>query len=175
MDRSPKDIRLLVLDVDGVLTDGSLILGTDGQEYKLFSSKDGAAIKWWLRSGRQMAWISGRESAVVLRRAEQLGVQYVYQRALEKLPVYNKLLDELNIAKDRTSYVGDDLVDLPIMARCGFAVAVAHAMDEVRAAADLVTQRSGGRGAVAETIRFLLEATGDWEAVVARYTKQNGL
>ena len=174
VDRNPKNIRLLVLDVDGVLTDGSLILGTDGQEYKLFSSKDGAAIKWWLRSGRQMAWVSGRESSAVLRRAEELGVRYVYQRVLDKLPVYNKLLDELDIPKDRTAYVGDDLVDLPIMACCGFAVAVADAMEEVRAVADLVTQRPGGRGAVAEIIRFLLQAAGDWEAVMARYTKQSG-
>ena len=174
VDRKPKNIQLLVLDVDGVLTDGSLILGTDGQEYKLFSSKDGAAIKWWLRSGRQMAWVSGRESSAVLRRAEELGVRYVYQRVLDKLPVYNKLLDELDIPKDRTAYVGDDLVDLPIMACCGFAVAGADAMDEVRAVADLVTLHPGGRGAVAEVIRFLLQAAGDWEAVMARYTKQSG-
>ena len=173
VDRNPKNIRLLVLDVDGVLTDGSLILGTDGQEYKLFSSKDGAAIKWWLRSGRQMAWLSGRESSAVLRRAEELDVRYVYQRVLDKLPVYNKLLDELDIPKDRTAYIGDDLVDLPIMACCGFAVAVADAMEEVRAVADLVTQRPGGRGAVAEVIRFLLQAAGGWEAVMARYTKQS--
>ena len=172
MDRNPKNIRLLVLDVDGVLTDGSLILGADGQEYKLFSSKDGAAIKWWLRSGRQMAWISGRESSVVLLRAEQLGVQYVYQRILDKLPTYTSLLEELSLSRDMAAYIGDDLVDLPIMARCGFSIAVADAMDEVRAAADLVTQRSGGRGAVAEAIRFLLQAAGDWEAVMARYTKQ---
>ena len=175
VNRNPKNIRLLVLDVDGVLTDGSLILGTDGQEYKLFSSKDGAAIKWWLRSGRQMAWVSGRESSAVLRRAEELGVRYVYQRVLDKLPVYNKLLDELDIPKDRTAYVGDDLVDLPIMAACGFAVAVADAMEEVRTVADFVTLRPGGRGAVAEVIRFLLQAAGDWEAVMARYTKQSGL
>ena len=174
VDQNPKNIQLLVLDVDGVLTDGSLILGTDGQEYKLFNSKDGAAIKWWLRSGRQMAWLSGRTSSAVLRRAEELGVRYVYQRVLDKLPVYNKLLDELDIPKDGTAYIGDDLVDLPIMACCGFAVAVADAMEEVRAVADLVTQRPGGRGAVAEVIRFLLQAAGDWEAVMARYTKQSG-
>ena len=174
MDRSPKNIRLLVLDVDGVLTDGSLILGSDGQEYKVFSSKDGAAIKWWLRSGRQMAWISGRESAAVLRRAKELGVRHLYQKALIKLPVYNKLLDELGISKDSTAYIGDDLVDLPIMTNCGFSVAVADAMDDVRAAADFVTQRPGGRGAVAETIRLILQAAGDWETLMTQYTKQSG-
>ena len=173
MSRDPKNIRLLVLDVDGVLTDGSLILGVDGQEYKLFSSKDGAAIKWWLRSGRQMAWISGRESPTVLRRAEQLGVRYVYQRILDKLPTYTSLLEELSLSHDMAAYVGDDLVDLPIMARCGFAIAVADAMEEVLSTADLVTQRPGGRGAVAEAIRFLLQAAGDWEAVMARYTQKS--
>ena len=174
MVRNPPNIRLLVLDVDGVLTDGSLILGPDGQEYKLFSSKDGAAIKWWLRSGRQMAWISGRESPAVLRRAQDLGVRYVHQRALDKLPIYARLLDELDIPQDRTAYIGDDLVDLPIMSRCGFAISVADAMDEVQAVADLVTKRPGGRGAVAEAVRFLLQAAGDWKAVTARYTGQSG-
>ena len=174
MVRDPQNIRLLVLDVDGVLTDGSLILGPEGQEYKLFSSKDGAAIKWWLRSGRQMAWISGRESPVVLRRAQELGVRYVHQRVLDKLPVYDRLLDELDLPRDKTAYIGDDLVDLPIMSCCGFAIAVADAMDEVQAAADLVTKRPGGRGAVAEAVRFLLQSSGDWKAVMARYTKQSG-
>ena len=113
-----------------------------------------------------MAWISGRESAAVLRRAEELGVRYLYQKALIKLPVYTKLLNELGLSKDRTAYIGDDLVDLPIMADCGFSVAVADAMDDVRAAADFITQRPGGHGAVAETIRFLLQAAGDWETLV---------
>jgi 3-deoxy-D-manno-octulosonate 8-phosphate phosphatase (KDO 8-P phosphatase) len=172
--RDPKNIQLLVLDVDGVLTDGSLILGSHGQEYKVFNSKDGAAIKWWLRSGRQMAWISGRESSAVRHRAEQLGVQHVYQRILEKVPVYIGLLDELDIPENKTAYIGDDLVDLPIMSRCGFAISVADAMDEVRAKADLTTERSGGRGAVAEAVRFLLQAAGDWEKVMARYNQEVG-
>ena len=174
MSQNPKKIQLLILDVDGVLTDGSLILGSDGQEYKLFNSKDGAAIKWWLRSGRQMAWISGRESPAVLHRAEQLGVQHVYQRILDKLPAYTELLEKLDIPEHKTAYIGDDLVDLPVMARCGFAISVADAMDEVRAAADLVTERSGGRGAVAEAVRFLLQAAGDWTTVMARYSKETG-
>lgn len=172
--RDPKKIRLLILDVDGVLTDGSLILGSDGQEYKLFNSKDGAAIKWWLRSGRQMAWISGRESPAVLHRAEQLGVQHVYQRILDKVPVYSRLLEQLAVPESGTAYIGDDLVDLPIMSRCGFAISVADAMDEVRTRADLTTERPGGRGAVAEAIRFLLQAAGDWEKVVAKYSQEAG-
>ena len=172
--RDPKNIQLLILDVDGVLTDGSLILGSDGQEYKLFNSKDGAAIRWWLRSGRQMAWISGRESPAVLHRAEQLGVRHVYQHILDKLPVYSGLLKELAIPEGQVAYIGDDLVDLPVMSRCGFSISVADAMDEVRTMADLITERSGGRGAVAEAVRFLLHAAGDWEKVVAKYSQEAG-
>ena len=171
MPRKPDDIRLLVLDVDGVLTDGSVLLADDGTELKRFNTKDGAAIRWWLRSGRKMAWISGRESAAVLHRAQDLGVQHVYQHVLDKLEVYTALLHKLGISPERTACLGDDLVDLPILTRCGFSIAVADAMPEIRDMADLVTQRCGGRGAVAEAIRFLLQAAGEWQAVIARYTK----
>ena len=165
-----KDIQLLILDVDGVLTDGSLYFGSDGAEYKAFNARDGAAIRWWMRLGREMAWITGRESPAVANRADNLGVKRVYQLALRKLPVYESLLAELNISAENTAYIGDDLMDLPVMTRCGFAVAVADAAEEVRAAADLVTELPGGRGAVAETVRHLLQACGDWEKVMARYT-----
>ena len=168
--RKPENIRLLILDVDGVLTDGSLHFGSDGTEYKAFNARDGAAIRWWLRLGRQMAWITGRESQAVTNRAENLGVKRVYQLVLKKLPVYESLLKELDIPAENTAYIGDDLMDLPIMTRCGFAVAVADAAEEVRAAADLVTELPGGRGAVAEAVRFLLKTSGDWEKVMARYT-----
>lgn len=170
MPKKPQDIQLLILDVDGVLTDGSLILGSDGVEHKSFNSKDGAAIRWWLRTGREMAWISGRESPAVTRRGNDLGVRHVYQHVLEKVPVYESLLAELKIPAENTAYIGDDLMDLPIMNRCGFAVAVADATEEVRAVADLVTERAGGRGAVAEAVRFLLKACGEWESIMAKYT-----
>ena len=94
MARKPNDIQLLVLDVDGVLTDGSVLLADDGSELKRFNAKDGAAIRWWLRSGRQMAWISGRESPAVLHRAQDLGVSHVCQRVMDKLKVYTALLEE---------------------------------------------------------------------------------
>ncbi len=173
MATKPPDIQLLVLDVDGVLTDGSLFLSNDGQELKRFNTKDGAAIRWWMRSGRQMAWISGRESAAVSHRAQDLGVEHVYQHVLDKVPVYEKLLAELGIPAKNTAYIGDDLMDLPILNRCGFAIAVADATPEVRDMADLVTQRLGGRGAVAEAVRFLLQAAGDWQTITDRYTKKD--
>ncbi len=171
MPRKPDDIRLLVLDVDGVLTDGSVLLADDGTELKRFNTEDGAAIRCWLRSGREMAWISGRQSPAVLHRAQDLAVPHVYQHALDKLEVYTALLHKLGISPERTACLGDDLVDLPILTRCGFSIAVADAMPEIRDMADLVTQRCGGRGAVAEAIRFLLQAAGEWQAVIARYTK----
>ena len=165
------NIQLLILDVDGVLTDGSVILDDQGREYRRFNAKDGAAIKWWLRAGRQMAWISGRESPAVLTRAHNLGVQLVFQHALDKVPVYNKLLADLDLSPEQTAYIADDLMDLPIITRCGFAIAVADATEEVRQAADLVTTRPGGRGAVAEAIRLLLKAGGAWESILAKYTR----
>jgi len=169
----PRDIRLLVLDVDGVLTDGSVLLADDGSELKRFNAKDGAAIRWWLRSGRQMAWISGRESPAVLHRAQDLGVKHVHQHVFNKLEIYAELLEQLGLSAEQTACMGDDLMDLPILTRCGFAIAVADAMDEIRDVADLVTQRPGGRGAVAEAVRFLLQAAGDWQALTARYTKED--
>lgn len=173
MTAKPADIQLLILDVDGVLTDGSLFLSDDGQELKRFNTKDGAAVRWWLRAGRQMAWISGRESSAVSQRGQDLGVEHVYQHILDKVPVYEKLLAELGIAAENTAYIGDDLMDLPILNRCGFAIAVADATEEVREMADLVTQLPGGRGAVAEAVRFLLKAAGDWQTITARYTRED--
>ncbi len=173
MAREPQDIQLLVLDVDGVLTGGSVLLADDGTELKCFNTKDGAAIRWWLRSGRKMAWISGRESAAVRNRAQDLGVQHVYQHVLDKVPVYEELLAELGLLAKNTAYVGDDLMDLPILTRCGFAIAVADAMDEIRDVADLVTQRCGGRGAVAEAVRFLLQRAGDWQSITQKYSRKD--
>ncbi len=173
MTAKPGDIRLLVLDVDGVLTDGSVILADDGSELKRFNAKDGAAIRWWLRSGRQMAWISGRESLAVLHRARDLGVKHVHQHVLNKLDMYTDLLEQIGLSAERTACMGDDLMDLPILTRCGFSIAVADATPEIRDMADFVTQRPGGHGAVAEAVRFLLQAAGDWQALTARYTKED--
>ncbi|MCK4850083.1 MAG: phenylphosphate carboxylase subunit delta, partial [Phycisphaerae bacterium] len=112
---TPDDIQLLILDVDGVLTDGSVILADDGSELKRFNVKDGAAIRWWLRSGRQMAWISGRESPAVLHRARDLGVKHIYQHVFDKLGTYRDLLEQMGLAAERTACMGDDLMDLPIL------------------------------------------------------------
>ena len=162
-------IRLLIFDVDGVLTDGSLFIGDDGQEYKAFNSRDGHGIKMLQKHGVIVAIITGRTSRVVEHRMENLGVSHVYQGKLEKLPAFEELIAELGIPAEQTAYVGDDVVDLPVMRRVGFAVTVADAVEDVKPFADLVTTRDGGRGAVREVCDFLLKKSGRWAAVANRY------
>jgi 3-deoxy-D-manno-octulosonate 8-phosphate phosphatase (KDO 8-P phosphatase) len=133
-------LALLVLDVDGVLTDGGIILDSDGRDIKQFNSIDGAGIKYWQRAGGHVAIISGRSSPAVLHRATELGVTLVRQNAKDKLPAYQAILAELGLKERQAAVMGDDLPDLPLFWRCGFAVAPANAVPEVRAAANLVTE-----------------------------------
>jgi len=162
-------IELLVLDVDGVLTDGRIILTSSGQEIKQFSAKDGAGMKYWKRAGKKLALISGRGSEPVMWRAEELGVDAVRLGAKDKLPAYREILAELAVGDERTAAIGDDLTDLPVLRRCGFPVAVADAAEEVRAVAAYVTNLPGGAGCVRETIEMILKAAGLWETILARY------
>jgi 3-deoxy-D-manno-octulosonate 8-phosphate phosphatase (KDO 8-P phosphatase) len=168
-DLHPADIKLLVLDVDGVLTDGGIYLAADGQETKRFDVQDGAGVKYWQRAGRMVAILSGRSAAATLFRAAELGVEHVRQNAKQKLPVYLELLAALGVSPAETAVMGDDLPDLPLMRHCGFAIAPANAAEEVRAAARLVTLRAGGHGAVREAIEHLLKAAGLWENILQRY------
>jgi len=163
------DVRAVVCDVDGVLTDGTLYLGPEGVELKGFHVHDGAGIQWLLRSGVGVGLLTGRESEVVARRARELGIEHVRQGAGDKLAAFEQLLGELGVAAEAACYVGDDLADIPVLRRAGLAVAVADAREEVRAAADLVTHARGGRGAVRELAERILKAQGTWAAVVSRY------
>ncbi len=165
-------IDLLVLDVDGVLTDGRIVYGPRGGEIKRFSVRDGQGVKYWLRAGHQAAIMSGRASAAVRRRAEEIGVQAVYENAKDKLPVFEKVLKRFRRTPERVCYVGDDLPDLPVMARVGFAVAPADAVAEVRRAAHYVTRRRGGAGAVRETVELILKYQGRWADVCRRYAQR---
>ena len=169
--RALADIRLLVLDVDGVLTDGGIFLDADGRELKRFDVHDGAGIKYWQRTGRQVAVISGRQAAATLFRAVELGVTAVRQNAKDKLPALESVLEELKLTMAQTAVMGDDLPDLPLMLRCALPIAPANAVEEVRAAARLVTRRSGGAGAVREAVEAVLRQTGDWDALLQRYRK----
>ena len=161
------NIRLLVLDVDGVLTDGSLYLGDNGVEYKAFFSRDGHGMKLLMASGVQVAVITGRRSQVVAERMAALGVTHVYQGDDRKGPVFDALLETLALDADQAAYVGDDLVDLPVMRRCGLAIAVADADPRVVSAAQLTTRYAGGRGAVREVCELILDAQGNLRAALA--------
>jgi len=160
-------IRLLLLDVDGVLTDGRVTYTDAGQELKAFHVRDGSGVKFWRRAGGRVAILSGRSSPAVVRRAKELGIDPVVQGADEKLPALRRILRETGMTPDQACAVGDDLPDLPVLTRCGLAVAVADAAPEVRAAAHLVTAAAGGHGAVREAVEWLMRGQGTWDRVVA--------
>ena len=162
-------IELLLLDVDGVLTDGKVILDADGQEMKVFHVLDGAGIKYWRRVGKEVAIISGRQSQAVLHRADELGISIVKQSAKEKLPVYQSILSDLNLTDEQVAVMGDDLTDLPLLRRCGFSIAPANAVEEVRKMVDLITNATGGNGAVREAVEYILKNTGLWKSILMRY------
>ncbi len=159
-------VRLLIFDVDGVLTDGSLFLGDDGQEYKAFHSRDGHGMKMLQATGVELAVITGRSSEVVRLRMESLGVRHVYQGQLDKLPAYLELRDRLGLTDAEVGYVGDDVVDLPILTRVGFAVAVADAHPLVLRHTHWHTPQGGGRGAARDVCECIMEARGTLAAAL---------
>jgi 3-deoxy-D-manno-octulosonate 8-phosphate phosphatase (KDO 8-P phosphatase) len=151
-------IKLVVFDVDGVLTDGSLFIGDDGQEYKAFHSRDGLGMKMLHRSGVEIGIITARSSEVVRHRMENLDIQHVYQGQLEKLPAFEDLVSKLGLSFEQTAYVGDDVVDLPVMRRAGLAVAVADAHPLAKQHAHWQTPHGGGRGAARDVCELIMEA-----------------
>jgi 3-deoxy-D-manno-octulosonate 8-phosphate phosphatase (KDO 8-P phosphatase) len=153
-------VRLLALDVDGVLTDGSLYFTSDGQELKAFNSRDGLGLRALMDNGYQVALITGRTSSSLLHRAEQLGIEHVYQGQDNKLIAYNDLIEKLGIPDDQVCYAGDDWIDLPVLNRVGLAVTVADADPEVLKRCHWVTNNPGGHGAVREICNLLLESRG---------------
>jgi 3-deoxy-D-manno-octulosonate 8-phosphate phosphatase (KDO 8-P phosphatase) len=163
------NIKMLVLDVDGVLTDGTIVINSDGSESKFFNSQDGHAIKMWQRAGLQVAILSGRESAPTKHRAKQLEIEYVFEDCLNKLPVLAEFLKQINMPPESVAYIGDDVVDLPVMRYVGFSAAVANAVDEVKKQADYVTTRMGGNGAVREVIEYILKKSGVWQKLMEKY------
>jgi 3-deoxy-D-manno-octulosonate 8-phosphate phosphatase (KDO 8-P phosphatase) len=162
-------VRWLVLDVDGVLTDGRIILDGGEGEWKAFDVRDGHRLVMAARCGIRTVFLTGRSSAVVERRARELGVHRVFQGALEKGAVMERFMREEGAAREETAYLGDDVVDLPAMRRAGLAAAVGDAVAEVQAAADWVAAAPGGRGAVRELVEFILAAQGRWEEALERY------
>lgn len=164
-----KAIELLVLDVDGVLTDGRVFIHSDGTESKGFSILDGHGIRMWQRAGLHVALLSGRASEATARRAEELEIAHVIQGAKSKLPVLKELLEKLSLSPAQAAYIGDDVMDLPIVRYVGFGVAVANAVDELKKHADYVTARQGGDGAVREVIEYILKGSDRWASLMERY------
>lgn len=166
-----KNIKLLILDVDGVLTDGRLFFDNDGNEYKSFHARDGHGIKLLQQTGVQVAIISGRKSSTVALRMKNLGVDHVYQGHENKIAAFNEIIEKIGIAPEQAAHVGDDLLDLPIMIRVGLAIAVNDANFAVKEHADWCTVLPGGLGAVREVCDFIMQAQGNYDAVLAAYLK----
>lgn len=154
------NIKLLIFDVDGVLTDGSLFIGDDGQEYKAFHSQDGHGIKMLQKHGVRCAIITGRSSQVVEHRMRNLGIDLIYQGQLDKLEGFAHLLQRVNLPPEQIAYMGDDLVDLPVMRKVGLAIAVSNAHPWVLRHADWQTPRAGGQGAARDACEMLMQAQG---------------
>ncbi len=164
-----KSLRLLLLDVDGVLTDGRIVYSSSGEELKFFDVRDGHGIKLLQRAGFKVGIITGRSSQVVERRAKELGIDIVYQGQFDKVKALEEILRDTGFSLEQVGYVGDDIVDVPVMRRVGFAAAVGDAVEEVKENAHYVSSRPGGRGAVREIVELILKASGLWEKVTSRY------
>lgn len=163
-------VRLILLDVDGVLTDGTVVMHGDGTESKEFHIRDGAAIVWAMHAGIEVGVLSARASAATAQRAAQLGMKIVAQGAISKPAEFERILVESGLAEEDVAYMGDDLLDIPVLRRSGLAGAPADAAEEVRATAHWVSNYGGGRGAVREFIELVLHSQGRWDDIVRDFS-----
>jgi 3-deoxy-D-manno-octulosonate 8-phosphate phosphatase (KDO 8-P phosphatase) len=166
-----KSIRLIAFDVDGILTDGGLYLADSGEEFKRFNSLDGHGLKMLRASGVELAIITGRTSRCVELRAKNLGITHLFQGVENKLEIMQALLAKLQLAPEASAYMGDDVVDLPVMRRVGLAISVPNAPQIVRDHAHYVSQREGGHGAVREACELIMSAQGTLDTQLAPYLK----
>jgi len=164
-----EDIKLLILDVDGVLTDGTISVSSDGSEAKRFCVRDWTGIKYLQRVGIQVALVSGNRSDAVTQRAEYIGIAEVHQGAKDKLPVVRDIMRRLGVEPREVAYMGDDLTDIPAAGEVGFSTATADAHEELKVRSDHVTQTAGGAGAVRELAEMILKARGKWATIMKRY------
>ncbi len=162
-------VTLLLLDVDGVLTDGTVVIHSDGSESKPFAIRDGIALVWAQRAGLRVGLLSARHSPTTPHRAAQLGITLVYQGVKSKAESYERMLSELGLRDEDVAYMGDDIVDLAVLGRAGLATAPADAVAEVRSRVHWVSGAGGGRGAVRELVEMLLRAQNRWDGVVQSY------
>ena len=164
-----KGLKLFLLDVDGILTDGTITYTHEGNEIKSFHTRDGLGIRLLMEGGLEVGLITARESEAVNRRVQDLGIKYVFQKAKNKLEIFENLLKELNLTPSEVGYMGDDWLDLPLLVRVGFAATVYDAVPEVLQVAHYVTKSQGGRGAVREVCDLILEAQGTKKALLEKY------
>lgn len=164
-----KDIKLVIFDVDGVLTDGSIIIDNDGQEYKAFHSRDGHGMRLLQYTGVEIAIITGRTSKVVEHRMNNLGITHVFQGQQVKLPVFEKLIEQLKLTPEQCAYVGDDWVDLAIMSRVGLAIAVQDAAPLIKKHAHWITPSGGGKGAAREVCELIMEGQDSLQDQIERH------
>ncbi len=169
VERRAARVKLLLLDCDGVLTDGRITLVGEADEQKSFHTRDGHGLVLLHRAGLRSGIISGRTSSAVVRRAQDLGITHVRQGALNKIEVFEELLSAEGFDADEVAFVGDDVTDIPLMLRCGLGVAVADATHDTRDAAHYVTTLPGGSGAVREVCELILKAQGLWAGLMKRY------
>lgn len=167
--RKAQRIKLLLLDVDGVLSDGRIIVDNEGEEMKFFDARDGHGIRLLARAGIEVGLLTGRSSRVVTHRARDLGIRMVYQKVFNKVDVYQKIKQRKRLTDLEVAYVGDDIVDLPVLRRVGLSIAVRDAWEGLKNKVDYVTERKGGRGAVREVVEMLLHAQGKWGEVTKIY------
>jgi 3-deoxy-D-manno-octulosonate 8-phosphate phosphatase (KDO 8-P phosphatase) len=171
IERRASRIKLVLMDCDGVLTDGRLWLTEAGEEQKSFNTHDGLGLSLLHRADLKSGIISGRNSRAVSRRAEELGIEFVRQGDPEKNAAFDEILEQAGVEESEVAFIGDDLTDIPLMQRVELAVAVADAVMETRSVAHYVTQRRGGRGAVREVIELILKAQGRWNDLLEHYLK----
>lgn len=162
------DIRLLILDVDGVLTDGSIYFDDEGRQVRRYHIQDGLGLRMWKSVGGQLAILTSKRSVSIEKRAEMLGITLVAQGADDKLPAFERLLATAKVSAEQAAYIGDDLLDLVVMRRVAYPIAVANAVNEVKEVARYVTTRSGGSGAVREAAEHLLHQQGLWAEALRR-------
>ncbi len=162
-------IKMVIFDVDGVFSDGKIILNSDGVESKIFYVQDGTGITYLQRAGIKTAIISGRKSKAVEYRAKELSIEDVFQGVQRKIEAYESILKKHNLDDHETCYIGDDLIDLPVLRRVGFSVAVPQARKEVKECASYLTIADGGRGAIREVAEKILKSQGKWESILSKY------
>jgi 3-deoxy-D-manno-octulosonate 8-phosphate phosphatase (KDO 8-P phosphatase) len=164
-----KNVKMLILDVDGVMTDGRIIMDDEGRQLKNFNVRDGHGLKIIQRYGIKIAILTGRKSEVVNHRASDLEINDVYQGALNKKEVFKEILLKHNLETSATAFMGDDIIDIPVLKQVGFSAAVADAVDVVKKNVDYVTKNKGGHGAVREVCEMILQAQGKWPEIAEKY------